>query len=73
MAQFSVDSLSAEDELSSLLQVLEGQLEVVENQVEELGEQVEEAIHDWHLEELNRPYMRISTQNTQLQHSAALR
>ncbi|XP_067099877.1 spectrin beta chain, non-erythrocytic 5 [Osmerus mordax] len=54
-------------------QVLEGQLEVVENQVEELGEQVEEAIHDWHLEELNRPYMRISTQNTQLQHSAALR
>ncbi|XP_029317025.1 LOW QUALITY PROTEIN: spectrin beta chain, non-erythrocytic 5 [Cottoperca gobio] len=54
-------------------QVLEGQLEVLEVEVEELGDQVEQAIQNWSLEELNRPFSRLSSLNQQLQHQAALR
>ncbi|XP_070699072.1 spectrin beta chain, non-erythrocytic 5 [Pempheris klunzingeri] len=54
-------------------QVLEGQLEVLEVEVEELGDQVEQAVHSWSLEELSRPYSRLSSLNQQLQHQAALR
>ncbi|XP_035529504.1 spectrin beta chain, non-erythrocytic 5 [Morone saxatilis] len=54
-------------------QVLEGQLEVLEVEVEELGDQVEQAVQNWSLEELSRPYSRLSSLNQQLQHQAALR
>ncbi|XP_034530593.1 spectrin beta chain, non-erythrocytic 1 [Notolabrus celidotus] len=54
-------------------QVLEGQLEVLEVEVEDLGDQVEEAVQNWRLEELSRPYSRLSSLNQQLQHQAALR
>ncbi|XP_026156546.1 spectrin beta chain, non-erythrocytic 5 isoform X2 [Mastacembelus armatus] len=54
-------------------QVLEGQLEVLEAEVEELGNQVEQAVQDWSLTELSRPYSRLSSLNQQLQHQAALR
>ncbi|XP_024910886.1 spectrin beta chain, non-erythrocytic 5 isoform X2 [Cynoglossus semilaevis] len=54
-------------------QVLEGQLEVLEVEVEELGEQVEQAVQKWSLEELSRPYSRLSSLNQQLQHQSALR
>ncbi|KAF1375246.1 hypothetical protein PFLUV_G00237590 [Perca fluviatilis] len=54
-------------------QVLEGQLEVLEVEVEELGDQVEQAVQTWSLEELSRPYSRLSSLNQQLQHQAALR
>ncbi|KAM7376448.1 hypothetical protein PAMP_006181 [Pampus punctatissimus] len=54
-------------------QVLEGQLEVLEVEMEELGDQVEQAVHNWGLEELSRPYSRLSSLNQQLQHQAALR
>uniref|UniRef100_UPI0037E8FE98 spectrin beta chain, non-erythrocytic 5 n=1 Tax=Semicossyphus pulcher TaxID=241346 RepID=UPI0037E8FE98 len=53
--------------------VLEGQLEVLEVEVEELGDQVEQAVQNWRLEELSRPYSRLSSLNQQLQHQAALR
>lgn len=55
------------------VQVLEGQLEVLEAEVEALGDQVEQAIQNWSLEELSRPYSRISSLNQQLQHQARLR
>ncbi|CAJ1074861.1 spectrin beta chain%2C non-erythrocytic 5 [Xyrichtys novacula] len=54
-------------------QVLEGQLEVLEVEVEELGDHVEQAVQNWRLEELSRPYSRLSSLNQQLQHQAALR
>ncbi|XP_071354370.1 spectrin beta chain, non-erythrocytic 5 [Trachinotus anak] len=54
-------------------QVLEGQLEVLEVEVEELGDQVEQAVQNWSLEELSRPYSHLSSLNQQLQHQAALR
>ncbi|XP_040917192.1 spectrin beta chain, non-erythrocytic 2 [Toxotes jaculatrix] len=54
-------------------QVLEGQLEVLEVEVEELGDQVEQAVENWSLEELGRPYSHLSSLNQQLQHQAALR
>ncbi|KAG7215088.1 hypothetical protein INR49_011666 [Caranx melampygus] len=54
-------------------QVLEGQLEVLEVEVEELGDQVEQAVQNWSLDELNRPYSHLSSLNQQLQHQAALR
>ncbi|XP_067469592.1 spectrin beta chain, non-erythrocytic 5 isoform X2 [Thunnus thynnus] len=54
-------------------QVLEGQLEVLEAEVEQLGDQVEQALQNWSLEELSRPYSRLSSLNQQLQHQAALR
>ncbi|XP_069573815.1 spectrin beta chain, non-erythrocytic 5 [Brachyistius frenatus] len=54
-------------------QVLEGQLEVLEVEVEELGDQVEQACQNWSLEELSRPFSRLSSLNQQLQHQAALR
>lgn len=56
-----------------VLQVLEGQLEVLEVEVEELGDQVEQAVQNWSLEELSRPYSHLSSLNQQLQHQAALR
>ena len=56
-----------------LLQVLEGQLEVLEVEVEELGHQVEQAVQNWSLEELSRPFSHLSSLNQQLQHQAALR
>lgn len=52
---------------------MEGQLEVLEVQVEELGDQVEQALQNWSLEELRRPYSRLSSVMQQLQHQAALR
>lgn len=55
------------------VQVLEGQLEVLEAEVGALGDQVEQAIQNWGLEELSRPYSRISSLNQQLQHQAGLR
>ncbi|KAM7403778.1 hypothetical protein PAMA_004285 [Pampus argenteus] len=54
-------------------QVLKGQLEVLEVEMEELGDQVEQAVNNWGLEELSRPYSRLSSLNQQLQHQAALR
>ncbi|XP_030614955.1 spectrin beta chain, non-erythrocytic 5 [Archocentrus centrarchus] len=54
-------------------QVLEGQLEVLEGEVEALGDHVEQAVQNWSLEELSRPYSRISSLNQELQHQAALR
>ncbi|XP_027134554.1 spectrin beta chain, non-erythrocytic 5 [Larimichthys crocea] len=54
-------------------QVVEGQLEVLEVEVEKLGEQVEQAVQNWRLEELSRPYSRLSSLNQELQHQAALR
>ncbi|XP_008275361.1 spectrin beta chain, non-erythrocytic 5 [Stegastes partitus] len=54
-------------------QVLEGQLEVLEVEVEELGDQVDQALQNWRLEELSRPYSRVSSLHQQLQHQAALR
>ncbi|XP_044022541.1 spectrin beta chain, non-erythrocytic 5 isoform X2 [Siniperca chuatsi] len=54
-------------------QVLEGQLEVLEVEVEEVGDQVEQAVQNWRLGELSRPYSRLSSLNQQLQHQAALR
>ncbi|CAK6979040.1 spectrin beta chain%2C non-erythrocytic 5 [Scomber scombrus] len=54
-------------------QVLEGQLEVLEVEVDKLGDQVEQALQNWSLEELNRPYSRLSSLNQQLQHQASLR
>ncbi|XP_028993920.1 spectrin beta chain, non-erythrocytic 1 isoform X2 [Betta splendens] len=59
--------------LSTKHQVLEGQLEVMQVEVEELGDQVEQAVHNWSLEELSRPYRHLSSLNQQLQHQAALR
>lgn len=56
-----------------VLQVLEGQLEVVQVEMEELGDQVEQAVQNWSLEELSRPYSRLSSLNQQLQHQATLR
>ncbi|XP_034721449.1 spectrin beta chain, non-erythrocytic 2-like, partial [Etheostoma cragini] len=55
------------------LQVLEGQLEVLQVEVEELEDQVEQAVQTWALEELRRPYSRLSSLNQQLQHQAACR
>ncbi|KAK2826814.1 hypothetical protein Q5P01_021028 [Channa striata] len=54
-------------------QVLEGKLEVLEGEVEELGDQVEQAVQNWSLEELSRPYSHLSSLNQQLQHQASLR
>nr|XP_046269773.1 spectrin beta chain, non-erythrocytic 5 [Scatophagus argus] len=54
-------------------QVVEGQLEVLEVEVKELGDQVEQALQNWSLGELSRPYSRLSSLNQQLQHQAALR
>ncbi|CAB1331140.1 unnamed protein product [Coregonus sp. 'balchen'] len=54
-------------------QAVEGQMEVLEAQVEELGDSVESAVHEWNLEEVNRPYSRISSQMSQLQHHAQIR
>ncbi|KAM9354795.1 spectrin beta chain, non-erythrocytic 5 [Pholidichthys leucotaenia] len=54
-------------------QVLEGQLEVVEVEVEAVGDQVEQAVQNWRLEELSRPYTHVSSLKQQLQHQAALR
>ncbi|XP_056249803.1 spectrin beta chain, non-erythrocytic 5 [Seriola aureovittata] len=54
-------------------QVLEGQLEVLEVEVEELGDQVDQAVQNWSLEELSRPYSHLSSLHQQLQHQAALR
>lgn len=54
-------------------QVLEGKLEVMQMEVEELGAQVKEAVPNWSLEELRRPFGRVSSLNQQLQHLAALR
>lgn len=48
-------------------------MEVVQVEVEELGDQVEQALHNWSLEELSRPYRRLGSLNQQLQHQAALR
>ncbi|KAF7648029.1 hypothetical protein LDENG_00163000 [Lucifuga dentata] len=54
-------------------QVLEGQLEVLQVEVEALGEQVEQAVGSWSLEELSRPFSRLSSLNQQLQNQAGLR
>ncbi|KAM9341571.1 spectrin beta chain, non-erythrocytic 5 [Symphorus nematophorus] len=54
-------------------QVVEGLLEVLEVEVEQLRDQVEQAVQNWSLEELSRPYSRLSSLNQQLQHQAALR
>ncbi|XP_068195162.1 spectrin beta chain, non-erythrocytic 5 isoform X2 [Antennarius striatus] len=54
-------------------QVVEGQLEVLQMEVEDLGVQVEKAVQKWNLEELSRPYGRLSSLEQQLQHRAALR
>uniref|UniRef100_A0A8C8K4M3 Spectrin beta chain, non-erythrocytic 5 n=1 Tax=Oncorhynchus tshawytscha TaxID=74940 RepID=A0A8C8K4M3_ONCTS len=54
-------------------QAVEGQMEVLEAQVEELGDSVASAIHEWNLDEVNRPYSRISSQMSQLQHQAQVR
>ncbi|KAK0154564.1 Spectrin beta chain, non-erythrocytic 5 [Merluccius polli] len=54
-------------------QVLEGQLEVLGVQVEEVGHQVMQALQEWSLEELRRPWGRLQTMEQQLQHQAALR
>ncbi|KAG7510030.1 spectrin beta chain, non-erythrocytic 5 [Solea senegalensis] len=59
--------------LLSKHQVLQGQLEVLQVEVEELGDQVAQAVQDWGLQELSRPYSRLSGLNQQLQHQAALR
>lgn len=56
-----------------MLQVLEGQLEVLKVEVEQLGDQVDRAIQKWNLEELRRPYSRLSNLSQQLQHQAAVR
>lgn len=53
--------------------MVEGQLEVLEVEVEDLGDQVEQAVQNWSLEELRRPYSRLSSVSQQLQHQAALR
>uniref|UniRef100_A0A3Q1IZP4 Calponin-homology (CH) domain-containing protein n=1 Tax=Anabas testudineus TaxID=64144 RepID=A0A3Q1IZP4_ANATE len=63
----------ATQNLSTKHQVLEGQLEVVQVEMEELGDQVEQAVQNWSLEELSRPYSRLSSLNQQLQHQATLR
>lgn len=55
------------------MQVLQGQLEVVEVEMRELGDQVEKAVQNWSLEELSRPYSRLSSLNQELQHQATLR
>lgn len=57
----------------SSLQVVEGQLDVLEVEVEQLGDQVEQAVQNWSLEELSRPYSRLSSLKQELQHQAALR
>ncbi|XP_035467370.2 spectrin beta chain, non-erythrocytic 5 isoform X2 [Scophthalmus maximus] len=54
-------------------QVLEGQLKVLEVEVEALGDQVEQAVQNWSVEELSRPFSHLSSLNQQLQHQAALR
>lgn len=59
--------------LLCVLQAVEGQMEVLEAQVEELGDSVESAVHEWNLDEVNRPYSRISSQMSQLQHQAQVR
>ncbi|XP_028251320.1 spectrin beta chain, non-erythrocytic 5 [Parambassis ranga] len=69
---FGKDQLATQG-LITKHQVLEGQLEVLEVEVEELGDQVEQAVHNWSLEELNRPYSRLSSLNQELQHQAAIR
>ncbi len=48
-------------------------MEVLEVEVEQLGSQVEQALQNWSLEELSRPYSRISSLRQQLQHQAAVR
>lgn len=53
--------------------MLEGQLEVLKVEVEQLGDQVDQAIQKWNLEELRRPYSRLSNLSQQLQHQAAVR
>lgn len=53
--------------------MVEGLLEVLEVEVEQLGDQMEQAVQNWSLEELSRPYSRLSSLNQQLQHQAALR
>lgn len=55
------------------LQVVEGQLDVLEVEVEQLGDQVEQAVQNWSLEELSRPYSRLSSLKQELLHQAALR
>lgn len=55
------------------LKVLEGQLEVLEVELQELSDQVELAVQNWSLEELSRPFSRLSSLNQQLQHQASLR
>ncbi|KAL0969732.1 hypothetical protein UPYG_G00231540 [Umbra pygmaea] len=54
-------------------QALEGTIEVLEAQVEELGDSVESAVHEWNLEEVNRPFSRISSLMSQLGHQAQVR
>lgn len=56
-----------------LLQVLDGQLGVLEVEVEALGDQVEQAVLNWSLDDLSRPFSRLSGLKQQLQHQAALR
>uniref|UniRef100_I3J096 Spectrin, beta, non-erythrocytic 5 n=1 Tax=Oreochromis niloticus TaxID=8128 RepID=I3J096_ORENI len=69
--QLLLDCSELESRLTEML--IEGQLEVLEAEVGALGDQVEQAIQNWGLEELSRPYSRISSLNQQLQHQAGLR
>lgn len=42
-------------------------------ELEELGDQVEQAVQNWRLEEVSRPFSHLTSLNQQLQHQAALR
>ncbi|XP_010891275.2 spectrin beta chain, non-erythrocytic 5 isoform X2 [Esox lucius] len=54
-------------------QALEGKLDVLEAQVEELGDSVESAVCEWNLDEVKRPFSRVSSQMNQLQHQVKIR
>ncbi|XP_030641786.1 spectrin beta chain, non-erythrocytic 5 [Chanos chanos] len=54
-------------------QGVEGQIEVLAAQVDELKSRVDQASRMWGLEEVNRPFARVSTQLTELQHAATIR
>lgn len=55
------------------MEVLEGQLEVFGVEVEEMGHQVKQALQEWNLEELKRPWNHLQTLEQQLQHQTTLR
>ncbi|XP_062379447.1 spectrin beta chain, non-erythrocytic 5 [Sardina pilchardus] len=76
LALVSSDYGKSEPATQSLIkqhQAVEGKIEVLVAEVEDLKSSVDRAVKNMGLDELNRPYSRIRSQMTELEHLASLR